>query len=182
LAIPLYVLPPHPPKISNDLAEGHSVGIDRIGPGQPRARAAAPTAEEDVMAHYYDRLEAQLADLTERRAHRRRLTLRLPALRFRTEMVAVVAGGCRGRLAFLSVRTSPRPAHHAHPVGVTGSGPAVIRNFPHTRLPRPSGPVVCNADLERPGATPAVTTSPGGTAMVYSKPPPGASSRSSLRV
>jgi hypothetical protein len=135
------------------------------------------------MADYYDRLEAQLADLTERGAHRRGLTNRLPAARIgiaglrvesgalavAAELFVVVAVG----LVFLGIRSGPRLAHHAPPVTTHPAGPPVIRNYGHAKLPPTPGPLVCNSDLERPGVIPGLTSSPGGTVRVYSKPPAG---------
>jgi len=126
------------------------------------------------MADYYDQLEAQLADLTERGAHRRRLALRLPTVRIGTEMVAVAAAVLvvvAVSVAFLGLRSSRRPVHPTPAVGAMGKRAPVIHNYSQTRMPPPAGPLFCDADLQRPGSIPGLPTTPGGTVTVYSKPP-----------
>lgn len=117
------------------------------------------------MADYYDRVEAQLARLTERGAHRRPRTWRLalPSVTARYLAVAasvlvVIAVGA----VFLSAGTTHRLPRH---VAGGANAPATIRTF--SPAPAPSGLLVTSTKL-----TPADGGKfPTGKASVYDKPP-----------
>ena len=121
------------------------------------------------MADYYDRLEAQLARLTEHGVHRRRsawrLALRRPKARFvgvTAGMLVVVAVGA----AFLTAGTTQRLPHH---VAAGGTGPSSIQNFAPA-----SAPTLAPSDLlvDSTNLTPAETgKSATGKVSVYIKPP-----------
>ncbi len=123
------------------------------------------------MLDYYDRLEAQLAELTQNGAHRRaRGWLRLPRVRVRAGVLALAAS----MLVVVAVSAAvlgTRAAHHnprPRPAVRHGtSGPSVLRNIYPARLPTPSGALVCETPLTIPGRrTPAK-----GEARFYSDPP-----------
>jgi hypothetical protein len=121
------------------------------------------------MADYYDRLEAQLAALTERGAHRRqRLAVGRPVFRFLTERVALAASA----LIVVAVAAAVLAAgggHHAprHVPVVRSGGPAVLRNIYPAPLPAPFGPLVCDSPITAPGGG----TPPSGEARFYTAPP-----------
>ena len=117
------------------------------------------------MADYYDRVEAQLARLTERGADRRLRTWR-PALPRVTARYAAVAASVLVVVGvgavFLSAGTTHRLPGH---VAGGANAPATIRNF--SPAPAPSGLLVTSTYL-----TPADGgKSPTGNASVYDKPP-----------
>jgi hypothetical protein len=121
------------------------------------------------MADYYDRLEAQLAALTERGAHRhRRLVLGLPVFRILTERVALAASA----LIVVAVAAAVLAAgagHHAprHVPAVRHGGPAVLRSIYPAPLPAPPGQLVCDSPIKAPtGGTPS-----SGEARFYAVPP-----------
>lgn len=125
------------------------------------------------MLDYYDRLETQLAQLIERGAHRRRWTWRPTALRVTLGPVAVIAAvllAVAVGVALLSAGTSHRPSHQ---VTTARPGPPVVHNYYPGALPPPSGPLVCNADLEPPGTPPGVQRGRHGMLIAYNKPPTG---------
>jgi hypothetical protein len=123
------------------------------------------------MLDYYDRLEAQLAELTQHGAHRRaRGRLRLPRVRVRAGVLAlavsvlVVVGVAAAVLGTRVAQHIPRPRPA---VGHGTGGPAVLRNIYPARLPAPSGPLVCETPLTMPGRR----ASAKGEARFYSDPP-----------
>jgi hypothetical protein len=119
------------------------------------------------MPDYYDRVEAQLARLTERGAHRRRRAWRPALPRVNAQvvgvaaaMLVVVAVGA----AFLSAGTRQQLPRH---LGAGANGPALIRNFSPAPTPAPSGLLVASTNL-----TPVEAgKSPTGKVRVYGKPP-----------
>ncbi len=123
------------------------------------------------MLDYYDRLEAQLAELTRQSAHRRaRSRLSLPRARFRAGVLAlaasvlVVVAVSAAVLGTGAAHHSPRPrpaVRHGR------GGPSVLRNIYPARLPAPSGALVC----ETPLTMPRRHTSAKGEARFYSDPP-----------
>ena len=123
------------------------------------------------MADYYDRLEAQLAAVTERGAHRRRrIGIALPGRRFGFELVAVAASALIVVVvaaALLSVGTARHAAqHHVHPA-THGSASRVLLNQYPARLPAPPGQFICQSPLDAPrGGRPA-----HGMVRFYSAPP-----------
>ncbi len=125
------------------------------------------------MIDYYDRLETQLAALTERGAHRRRSTRRATVPRLRLGLVAVVAGmllAVAVGAVLLSAGTSHRPSHQ---VTTVRHSPPLVHNYYPGALPPPSGPLVCNADLEPPGTPPGIERARHGMVIAYNKPPTG---------
>ena len=125
------------------------------------------------MIDYYDRLETQLAELTAKGAHRRRRMWRGSLPRMRLGLVAVVAAVLivvAVGTVLLSAGTSQRPSHQ---VTTLRHGPPVVRNYYPGALPPPSGPLVCNADLEPPGTPPGIERGRHGMVIAYSKPPTG---------
>lgn len=121
------------------------------------------------MADYYDRLEVQLAALTERGAHRRRRhVLGLPVFRILTERVALAASAlivAAVAALVLAAGASHRAPRHVPAVG--GGGPAVLRNIYPAPLPPPSGRLVCDSPMTAPGGG----TTPSGEAGFYAVPP-----------
>ena len=119
------------------------------------------------MADYYDRVEAQLARLTERGAHRRVRTWRLALPRVTLRYFGVAASALAVVVVgavFLTAGTTYRVPHH--PVGGS-KAPATIRNFSPAPAPAPSGLLMTST-----GLTPATTAnSPRGKVWVYGKPP-----------
>jgi hypothetical protein len=117
------------------------------------------------MADYYDRVEAQLAQLTERGAYRHLRTsprafsgVTVRYLAVAASALVVVAVGA----VFLSAGTTHRLPRH---VAGGANAPATIRNF--SPATAPSGLLVTSTDL-----TPANGgKSPTGKAAVYDKPP-----------
>lgn len=96
------------------------------------------------MPDYYDRLEAQLCELTARGAHRRRrMSVALPRVRLSAGLANVVALGASVLVAVVvaaavvTVGSRVQRSHHPHPVG-PGESP-VIRNIYPAELPAPSG-------------------------------------------
>jgi hypothetical protein len=119
------------------------------------------------MAGYYDRLEAQLADATERGAPRRRFAPRPSGPRLRTDLVAVslaLAACVVVVVVFLGLGARHRPAEH---VGTHGLGLTVIRNYAPAKLPALSGQMVCDTTLQPPGGA----KSPSATMVVNTRPP-----------
>ena len=118
------------------------------------------------MNDYYDRLEAQLAGLTERGAHRRWLA-RHPLVRpisadsIALGVAALLVVGIGA--IFLSVRTQPRPAARTQHVGTNGLPPAIVHNFSPTTMPALLGNIVCRPDLQPPSGR----RSPSGAARIY---------------
>lgn len=122
------------------------------------------------MADYYDRLEAQLATLTERGAHRRRRPrIALRASRFRFELIAVAASVLVVVVvaaAILSIGTARHPAHHPHPVTHTSASRVLLNQYP-ARLPAPSGRFICESPIHPlRGGRPS-----HGMVRFYSAPP-----------
>jgi hypothetical protein len=131
------------------------------------------------MADYYDRLEAQLSELTVRGAHQRGPVARLAphGFRWRPAPVRIRAGGAVAALAvlvvvavsavFLALGTG-RQAHLSHhPASPGASGAVAIHNYWPGPVPPPAGPLVCNTTLTaQPGAGKS-----SGTAWVYNAPP-----------
>ncbi len=119
------------------------------------------------MADYYDRLEAQLARLTEHGVHRRRSAWRLALPRPKARFVGVTAGMLvvvAVGAAFLTAGTTQRLPHH---VAAGGTGPSSIQNVAPAPTPAPSGLLVDSTNL-----TPAETgKSVAGKVWVYIKPP-----------
>ena len=119
------------------------------------------------MADYYDRVEAQLARLTEQGAHLRRRAWRLSLPRPTAQFVGVTAGMLvvvAVGAAFLTAGTTQRLPRH---VAAGGQGPAAIRNFSPAPTPAPSGLLVASTNL-----TPVEAgKSPTGKVRVYGKPP-----------
>jgi hypothetical protein len=96
------------------------------------------------MPDYYDRLEAQLCELTARGAHRRRrMSVALPRVRLSAGLANVVALGASVLVAVVvaaavvTVGSRVQRSHHPHPVGP--GEPPVIRNIYPAELPAPSG-------------------------------------------
>lgn len=123
------------------------------------------------MADYYDRLEAQLATLTERGAHRRRRPrLALPPGRFGFELVAVVASVLVVVVvaaALLSVGTARHASqHHVHPATHGSASRVLLDQYP-APFPAPPGGFICQSPLTAPrGGRPA-----HGMVRFYSAPP-----------
>lgn len=122
------------------------------------------------MADYYDQLEAQLATLTERGAHRRRLRSPLPPFRFGSDLIAVAASVLVVVVvaaAVLSIGTARHaPQHHTHPP--TRSSPSrVLLNMYPFRLPAPPGQLVCQSPLTAPRGA----RSARGEVRFFSAPP-----------
>jgi len=125
------------------------------------------------MIDYYDRLESQLAHLTARGAHGRARTWRPTVPRVRLGPVAVVAAVLlvvAVGAVLLSAGTSHRPSHQ---VTTVRHGPPAVHNYYPGALPPPSGPLVCNADLEPPGTPPGIQRARHGMVFAYDKPPTG---------
>ena len=113
------------------------------------------------MLDYYDRLEAQLAELTQHGAHRRaRGRLPLPRVRVRAGVLALAAS-VLVVVAVSAAVLGTGAARHG-----TG-GPSVLRNIYPARLPAPPGALVCETPLTMPGRR----TSAKGEARFYSDPP-----------
>ena len=119
------------------------------------------------MADYYDRVETQLARLTERGAHRRLRAWRLALPRVTARYLAVAASvlvvvGVGA--VFLTAGTTHRLPGH---VAGGATAPASLRNFSPASAPAPSGLLITSTDL-----TPADGgKSPTGKASVYTRPP-----------
>jgi hypothetical protein len=125
------------------------------------------------MVDYYDRLETQLATLTERGAHRRRRGWWPNVPRIRLELVAVAAAllvVVAVGVVLLTAGASHRPSHQ---VTTVRHGPPAIRNYYPQTVPPPSGPLVCNADLEPPGTAPGIQRPTHGMLIAYSVAPTG---------
>jgi hypothetical protein len=123
------------------------------------------------MGDYYDRLEARLAELTERGAHRRRgLVGWVPSLRIRTDLVAVavsVVVVAAVGVALLGLRARHDRSQHPSAVGGVVKGLPVLRNMYPAPLPAPSGSLLCDSTLSAPGRRGLVS----GGVRVYAKPP-----------
>jgi hypothetical protein len=123
------------------------------------------------MLDYYDRLEAQLAELTRQGAHRRAPGwLRLPRVRVRAGVLALAASALvvvGVSAAVLGTGAAHHNARHRPAVRHGTGGPFVLRNIYPARLPAPSGPLVC----ESPLTTPRRHTSAKGEVRFYSDPP-----------
>jgi hypothetical protein len=118
------------------------------------------------MASYYDRLEAQLADATERGAPRR-FASRLAVPRLRADLVAVslaLAVCAVVAAVFIGAGASHRLQGHG-PVGAAGL--PVIRNYAPGKVPALSGQMVCDGALQALGGG----KSPSGTVLVNTRPP-----------
>ena len=124
------------------------------------------------MADYYDRLEAHLATLTERGAHRRRLRVALPTLRFGSELIAVAASVLIVVVvaaAILSIGTARHGVHHhAHPATHTSASRVLLNQYP-ARLPAPPGQFICESPLHAPRGG----RSADGIVRFYGAPPSG---------
>jgi hypothetical protein len=121
------------------------------------------------MADYYDRLESQLADLTERGAHRPRLVTRLTPRRFSGELVAAAAVALVALVVvavFLSTVANQRPLGQARPTAAGHNGPVTIRNFAPDSVPLPAGRMVWHHRLKRQQAGNAT-----GIVKVYNSSP-----------
>lgn len=119
------------------------------------------------MADFYDRLEAQLADATERGVSRRRVAVRWTVPRLRADLVAValaVAVTVLVAAAFIGIGASDRNRQRA--ASVTNGLP-VLRNYPTGKLPPLPGQMVCNTTLSAPGGA----KSPSATAQINNLPP-----------
>ena len=119
------------------------------------------------MAGYYDRLEAQLADATERGAVRRRFAPRLTVPRLRADLVvvSVALAVCVAVAAvFIGVGASRRSTSHGRPSAI---GLPMIRNYAPGTVPALSGQMECNTTLHSPGGG----KSPTGTMQVNTRPP-----------
>src|SRR5262249_24883226 len=106
------------------------------------------------MADYYDRLEAQLAELTARGAHRRRLVRGPARLRIGVEFVAVAASllvVLAVAPVLLSAGGGRHGERHGSPAGHGVSRSAVLRNIYPAPFPAPSGELVCNSSITGPG-------------------------------
>lgn len=107
------------------------------------------------MAGFYDQLEAQLADATERFASRgslaRRLPPRLSAARLRIDVLAVSAAAVVAAIVAL-VFIAAGGKHGPVPPSPTGAGaPTVIRNYAPAPAPPLGGQLVCDSALLPPG-------------------------------
>jgi hypothetical protein len=112
------------------------------------------------MTDYYDRLGAQLAELTARGTPRRfRLPgasrsfprLRLPVRPGTLAVAASVAVAAAVAVVFLAAGASRRSAPPpGKPLGLGAGAPPVFRNYAHGSVPRVAGVVVCETKLFSP--------------------------------
>jgi hypothetical protein len=121
-----------------------------------------------MMDDYYGRVEAQLATLTERGAHRRGFAPRWAAPRVTGEIAALglavlVALGIAA--IFLTVGNHSRRGVSTPPSGATGSAPPLLHNFSRTAMPPVAGQVVCDTRLQPPTGRRA----PSGRARIYER-------------
>jgi hypothetical protein len=129
------------------------------------------------MGGYYERLEAQLAQATERGARRRGIALpRISRWRVRLHLRSDWVAGAVALavtvtvlVVFLGVRSkhahrSARPAVATHPG--TGGLP-VIRNYARGAAPALGGQLFCNASLHSPSGH----ASPTGFVVINTRPP-----------
>jgi hypothetical protein len=107
------------------------------------------------MAGYYDQLEAQLADATERLALRGRFARRLPSPLsppwLRVDVLAVsasVAVAVIVAVVFIAAGGKHAPVP---PVAAGAGGPPVIRNYAPAPAPPLAGQLVCDSALLPPG-------------------------------
>jgi hypothetical protein len=114
------------------------------------------------MRDYYDRLEAQLCELTVQGAHRRRrLSVALPRVRVRSglgDLVALAASAvivAAVAVVVTVIGVGHNRSHHLP--AVANHGPPVLRNIYPARRPAPSGPLVFQSRLAGPsgGKAPA---------------------------
>lgn len=122
------------------------------------------------MADYYDRLEAQLGELTARGAHRRRLVVAPPRLGIGVEFIAVAASVLvvvAVAAVLLSAGAGRHAARHGSPARHGVSRMAVLRNIYPAPLPAPSGQLVCDSSITGPSGR----GSARGTVRFYTAPP-----------
>jgi hypothetical protein len=129
------------------------------------------------MGGYYERLEAQLAQATERGVRRRGIAvLRISRwrvrLRFRSDWVAGAAAltvVVAVVVVFLGVRSehAHRPARRVVGTHPGAAGLPVIRNFAPGAVPALGGQLFCNASLHSPGGA----ASPAASVVVNTRPP-----------
>jgi hypothetical protein len=124
------------------------------------------------MGDYYDQLEAQLAALTARGAHRRRLSLAALVPRVRgggvavaltVAVVVVIAVVFLGAGKHSPSASSPRPVGGHGAVGGHGPGGTPGQHRPTLQVPPPQGAVVCQTDLRPPSGI----SNPSGVARIY---------------
>jgi hypothetical protein len=129
------------------------------------------------MGGYYERLEAQLAQATERGVRRRGIPLpRISRWRVRSRVRSDWVAGAVALavsvvvvVVFLGVRSEhghrpARPAVATHP---GAGGLPVIRNFAPGAAPALGGQLFCNASLHSPSGP----ASPAGSVVINTRPP-----------
>jgi hypothetical protein len=121
------------------------------------------------MPGYYDRLEGQLVEATQRGLRHRLLARPRRMPRLRTEWLAVtvsLAVCVVVALVFVGVGGRQRSSARLH---VSGAGLAVIRDYAPGNLPPLSGQMVCDTTLKAPSGA----GSPSGTVVVNAESPAG---------